>query len=285
MQRPILAAVAALTIASLACSINISPPNVPRIQTGPEETLPLAETLPDGDVADVSLEMGAGKLTLAGGADGLLAGEIRYNVPDWKPSVTSSGGTLTVSQGDRDINRGLPDDDIVNDWNLQLGDLPTRLTVNAGAYEGSLALGGVPLRRLEINDGASRATVSFDAANPETMERLAYKTGASSVTLTGLANANFEEMSFDGGAGEYELDFSGELPRDATARIVAGLSETRILVPAGTHARVEVTGGLHNVDTQGSWSASGDTYETGSSGPLLTITVDLGAGSLKRISQ
>jgi hypothetical protein len=49
-------------------------------------------------------------------------------------------------------------------------------------------------------------------------------------------------------------------------RVVAGLSETRIIVPAGTHARVEVTGGLHDVDTQGSWSASGDTYETGSSG-------------------
>jgi hypothetical protein len=157
--------------------------------------------------------------------------------------------------------------------------------VNAGAYEGSLALGGVPLRRLEINDGASHATVSFDAPNPETMERLAYKTGASSVTLTGLANANFEEMSFDGGAGEFELDFSGELQRDATVRVVAGLSETRIIVPAGTHARVEVTGGLHDVDTQGSWSASGDTYETGSSGSLLTITVDLGAGSLKLISQ
>jgi hypothetical protein len=117
------------------------------------------------------------------------------------------------------------------------------------------------------------------------MDRLVYETGASSVTLTGLANANFADMEFNGGAGDYELDFSGDLQRDATVKVVAGLSSLRITVPAGTNVRIDVGGGLHDVDTQGSWSAGGDTYETSGSGPQLTIEVDMGAGSLTLVSQ
>ncbi len=287
MHRSILAAVAALAIASLACSVNINLPNLPRVQTGPEQTLTLAETAPDdAEVVDVTLEMGAGMLTLDDGASGLLEGEIRYNVAEWEPTVTNTGDTLRISQSDPDDNNvGLPGDDVVNHWDLQLGETPMNLAVRAGAYKGELALGGVPLRGLTINDGASDADVSFDSPNPEVMDKLVYETGASSVTLTGLANANFEEMEFNGGAGDYELDFSGDLQRDTTVRVVAGLSSLRISVPAGTHARVTVDGGLHDVDTQGSWSASGDTYETSGSGSLLTIEVDMGAGSISLVSK
>jgi hypothetical protein len=288
MQRPILAAIAALTAASLACSINLNLPDLPRIQTGPEQTFTIAEAAPDAaEVVDVELNMGMGELTLSGGAAGLIDGEVRYNVDEWEPTLTNTGDTLTLSQGDSDdLQAGLPTEDVINAWDLQLGEgVPLNLSIDAGAYAGNLALGGLPLRRLEINDGASHAEVSFDAPNPEAMERLVYETGASSVTLTGLANANFEEMEFNGGAGEYELDFSGDLQRDATVEVVAGLSSLRISVPAGTNVRVDVGGGLHDVDTQGNWTASGDTYETSGSGPTLTIDVDMGAGSLTLISQ
>src|SRR5262245_7524136 len=151
MPRPLLAVLAALTLASMACAININPPIGPRIQTGPEQTLAISEaTSADTEVVDVNLEMGAGSLTLAGGAEGLMEGEIRYNVPDWEPTVTNTGDTLTVSQGDADkINLGISNNNIVNNWDLQLGDTPMRLTVDAGAYQGNLELGGVPLRRLE----------------------------------------------------------------------------------------------------------------------------------------
>jgi N-terminal domain of toast_rack, DUF2154 len=288
MQRTILAAVAALAAASLACSINLNLPDLPRIQTGPEQTFTVAEAAPAAaDVVDVNLNMGVGELTLAGGASGLLEGEIRYNVAEWEPTLTSSGSTVTLTQGDDDnFESGLPGDNTVNDWNLKLGEtVPMNLNVNAGAYEGNLELGGVPLRRLEIRDGASHTEVNFDAPNPEAMDRLVYETGASSVTLTGLANANFEEMEFKGGAGDYDLDFSGDLQRAASVQVVVGLSSLRISIPAGTNVRVEVGGGLHDVDTQGSWSANNDTYETSGTGPLLTIEVDMGAGSLTLVSQ
>ena len=48
------------------------------------------------------------------------------------------------------------------------------------------------------------------------MESLTYDTGASSVTITGLADANFKKMEFKGGAGSFTLDFSGQLRTDGS---------------------------------------------------------------------
>ena len=283
MKRLILCAVAVLSLAALACSfITI---NIPRLKTGPTETLTVSEPLPDASVVDVTLKMGAGELKVSGGAEGLVEGEIQYNVAAWKPTITNDGDSLTIQQGDTNGQIGIPENDVVNQWDLKLGNAPMNLTINAGAYDGALDLSGVPLRNLEINDGASDAVVTFDSVNPEEMETLVYETGASSVDLTGLANANFAEMTFAGGAGDYTLDFSGELQRDATVQVTAGVSSLRIVIPSGTAAKVTVRGGLNDVDTDGDWTTSGDTYETSGDGPTLTIAVEMGVGSLTLVNK
>jgi hypothetical protein len=88
-------------------------------------------------------------------------------------------------------------------------------------------------------------------------------------------------MIFKGGAGEYTLDFSGELKRDATVSVDAGLSSIKIIVPEGTAARVIVDRGLANVDIDNGWEKSGNDYSTTGEGPRLTINVNLGAGNLE----
>ena len=49
------------------------------------------------------LKMGAGELTLTGGADQLMEGDFSYNVADWKPKVSydvsGEKGELVVRQG------------------------------------------------------------------------------------------------------------------------------------------------------------------------------------------
>ena len=87
------------------------------------------------------------------------------------------------------------------------------LTIAAGAYEGNLELGGLALKSLTVKDGASHVDLSFPEPNQTEMSILRYETGASDVKLTGLANANFSTLTFSGGAGNYTLDFSGELQR------------------------------------------------------------------------
>jgi hypothetical protein len=287
MKAQLLIAASLLAAASLACTINIDLPSfgVPRIDTGPTQTVSISEAAPAGaEVVDLTVNMAAGRLDIAGGATEQVEGEISYNVAEWEPAVSRDGAAITISQR-RIGNGGLPRGQVVNDWALRLGETPMNLTINSGAYEGTLALGGLPVRRLAISDGASNARVSFDSLNLEDMELLSYDTGASSVTLTGLANANFAEMRFNGGAGDFTLDFSGDLQRDATVNTRAGVASLRIVVPAATAARVVVTSSLTNINTQGTWNQTGSTYETGGSGPLLTINVDMGVGSLTLVSQ
>jgi hypothetical protein len=286
MKPPIWIVITVLLSASLACSINL--PDVPRLKTGPTETLTINEAAPaDGTVPTVILNMGAGRLDLSGGSESLLSGEIQYNVAEWKPSVTNAAGLVTVTQGDSGDNVGIPESgaQVVNEWILQLGNAPMKVTVNAGAYDGVLDLSGVPLQSLSINDGASKAEVRFDSLNPEVMESLTYKTGASTVKLTGLANANFETLDFAGGAGDYMLDFSGVLQRDATVKVVSGVSNVRIVVPAGMTANVDVSGAVSNVNTEGTWTVNDKHYEVTGSGPTLTITVEMGVGNLTLVSE
>lgn len=286
MKRSIWIVIIALVIASLACSVNL--PDVPRLKTGPTETLTINEAAPsDGAVPSVILNMGAGRLDLAGGSESLLSGEVQYNVAEWKPTITNAAGIVTVTQGDSGDNVGLPESgaQVVNEWTLQLGNTPMNLTVNAGAYEGVLDLSGVPLQRLTINDGASKAEVRFDSLNPEVMETLSYKTGASTVKLEGLANANFTTLTFDGGAGDYTLDFSGTLQQDASVKITAGVSNVRLVVPAGMTVEVEVEGAISNVNTEGTWTVNDKQYQIAGSGPTLTISVQMGVGNLTLVSE
>ena len=113
------------------------------------------------------------------------------------------------------------------------------------------------------------------------MSSLRYETGASKVTLTGLANANFTNMIFKSGAGDYTLDFTGELQQDASVDIQSGLSNLVIVMPQGTPTNLNVRGGLTNVNFSGVWSSSGNTYTIEGNGPSLTINIDMGAGNLE----
>jgi len=274
-----------LGLATLACGPNFNL-DVPRLRTGPTETITIDEPNPDSDQAtEVELDLGAGNLILSGGADGLVTGTIETNVAEWEPKVERTADRLTIQQGNNNSNFGFPEDDIVNKWDLQLGDAPMELTIDAGAYDGQMELGGLNLERLTIRDGASSVNVNFSEPNQTEMDMFRYSTGASTVTLEGLANANFDDMVFDGGAGTYTLDFSGELQRDATVNIKAGVCTLTIIIPEGTAARINLDGGLTTVKTEGTWSASNDTYETSGAGPKLTINVDLGAATLTLINK
>lgn len=287
-MRRLLIPGAALALAALACGPNLPNIDLPitQVTPGPLQTLTVSEAEPTADaVAQVTLGVGAGNLNLAGGGDGLVSGTIDYNVAEWKPEIKRDGAALTIQQNLAKDKLNIPSSGLINKWDLKLGSGPLELTVDAGAYEGNVDLSGLRLRRLEFNDGASTNTVAFNEANPDEMTLLKYATGASTVTLTGLANANFTEMIFDGGAGTYTLDFSGTLQRDARVTVRAGVCTLTIVVPPGTQTEITKSGAVTSVKTEGTWNTSGDTYKLSGSGPLLTIAVDMGVGTLKLVSK
>jgi hypothetical protein len=112
------------------------------------------------------------------------------------------------------------------------------------------------------------------------MNAFRYETGASNITMEKLANANFQTMIFQSGAGNYDLDFSGLLQRDASVFIETGLSRLVISVPDGIQAEVNFEGPLSKVLTQGNWQQTGDEYYLEGHGPKLQFTVETKAGTV-----
>lgn len=282
--KPILTILAVLALVTMACGITVNIPiPVDEITTGPTQTEEINVPEPDVSVVDLTLVFGAGKLNLEPGATGaLVTGTASYNIEDFKPKVSSSAGEVRIETGDLKIE-GIPNfsKNVENNWELKLGDSPMQLAITAGAYQGDLELGGLALKSLEINDGAADVRLKFSEANQIEMDTLRYITGASNIKVSGLANANFASMIFRSGAGDYTLDFSGSLQRDAVVTIESGISQVVIIVPDGTSAKVIFNGGLTSVSKSGQWSQSGNTYTQPGNGPQLTINVDMGAGNLE----
>ena len=284
-RKPIFLAVTALVLASLACNLNVNLPLRQR-ETGPTVTEEINVPLPAGQTgaADLEIRFGGGELDLSPGAESaLVTGTAAYNVEELKPEVSTEGGRVLISQGDFDNIGSLPNlrDNVENRWDLAIGDAPLNLTIAAGAYRGRMELGSLSLTSLRITDGAAENVLSFSEPNQADMDTFTYETGASNVTLTGLANANFSRLAFRSGAGSYTLDFSGELQRDAAVEVTSGVSSVSIIVPEGTAARLSYEGALLNVDARDSWQASGGDYILSGEGPTITITVEMGAGNLE----
>jgi len=282
LNKKVILAIIALALVSMACGVTINLP-VDQITTGPTQTEEINVPAPQADTVNLTLTFGAGELNLQPGAEAaLVSGTATYNVTAFKPKIKVEKQQVRLETGNLDLH-GFPNintEEIKNKWDLKLGDQTMQLKINAGAYRGDMDLGGLALKSLEVNDGAADARLKFSEPNKIEMEMLRYTTGASSVKLLSLANANFTSMIFRSGAGDYTLDFSGELQRDAVVTVESGFSQLIIIVPESTSAKVLFKGGLTNVDVSGGWKKSGEAYILGSGGPVITLSLDMAAGNL-----
>ena len=283
-KRKIFAFLAGLALTSLACGITLTMPE-DAIEIGDLRTDEIFISAPSGGkTASVKLEFGAGNLILLPGAvNGLVEGTASYNVDGIEPRITASGADVTIEQEPYEFKLGgLPNvREVENTWELFFSSHPMDLEIRAGAFDGQFELGGLAIQELRITSGAAKTTLSFSAPNQTTMGQFRFRTGASTAELTGLSNANFSLMKFEGGAGSYTLDFSGFLNRDATIEIDAALSNVKLIVPENMPATLNLESNLTNVTTEGLWAGGGNTYSLAGQGPTLTFVVKLGAGNLK----
>jgi hypothetical protein len=234
-------------------------------------------------VTDVSLVLGVGRLAVSPGAVGLVSGAVTYNVAAWRPKITRTDDSVTIRQGSTNNPTG-SDGDIVNQWDLELGVAPMRLAIEGGAYTGVLDLSGLSLQRLDIEDGAAQTQVLFSLPNPSQLELLRYRTGASTVSLQGLGNANLAAMEFVGAAGTYSLDFSGRPRSDATVELTVASGTLRIEAPGSIRLEVRIEETMAEVASKGPWTIDGTTYSTpalvsDADGKTITVLLKMAAGS------
>lgn len=139
-----------------------------------------------GDDASVRAEINldAGDLKLAGGAEKLLEADFTYNVARLKPEVKYAAGTLIVRQPDV---KGLPDlrniTDFRNEWDLRLSDeTPMDLRVDVGGGTSDLQLAGLPLTRLDVTLGAGKSTLDLSGDWVRHLD-IAIDTGAANISV------------------------------------------------------------------------------------------------------
>ncbi len=270
--------IAILALATMACGFNIDLPQ--KAQPGPEVVDEINIDYPDAEETNLKLSFGAGDLLLSPGASNLVEGTATYNYPDIKPEIITDGANVEVKMGNIGVNFIPSMDGLKNKWDFKLGNQPMNLVVESGAYDGTFEFGGLSLTNLTIKDGAANVELAFSEPNPAEMSVFSYSTGASDVKMEGLANANFSIFDFSAGAGDYTLDFSGALHRDASIKVESGFSNVMIIVPEGVNAVVTVESGVSNVSAGSGWSQSGDTYKQKGEGPTLTFVIEMGAGNL-----
>ena len=272
-----------LSILLSGCGLNIELPFKTEQKTGPTVTEQVLVPVPNSPPPlDLNLSFGAGKITLIPNpGEDLISGIASYNVADFKPEITVDENGVSIKQGNLKLN-AIPtiNETIKNEWNLAIKNHPIELNIKAGGYSGEFEFGGLAIINLHITDGAATVKLKFSTPNTAAMNSLRYETGASNITMEKLANANFQTMIFQSGAGNYNLDFSGLLQRDANIFIETGLSRLVISVPDGVPAEVNFEGPLSKVIISGDWQQSGDEYYLDGQGPRLSFIIETKAGTV-----
>ena len=211
-----------------------------------------------------------------------------YNDPtDRRPlRIVEEEAGITITEAEPSFERIQAVFGGVPRYELEFGkERPFALTIETGASDFDLDLGGVPLSRLMVRQGAGKFELGFPQPNPEPMELLEISSGAAAIELENLANANFSQLRLSGGAASYELDFGGSLSRDADVSIETGMSGVVVSVPTSTATRVTAETTLGSVDVGDGYTKSEGAFSTEAAlrgnGPVLRIRAGVRLGSLQ----
>ncbi|HEX7117151.1 MAG TPA: hypothetical protein VF212_00075 [Longimicrobiales bacterium] len=223
----------------------------------------------------VAVEYGVGELSIEPAEPGTLyRSSIRYDARTFRPVHEYSPGELRL--GVAGIRDGIKTDLEGSRLDLALGpDVPLDLALKFGAVEAALELGGLRLSRVDISTGASATRLRFSKPNPIRMEQLAIEAGAAEFRAEGLANANVEALSVEGGVGDLTLDFSGAWRGDVRAHIELGLGSLTLRIPRGVGVMVTKETFLMGFDSQGLVKRGDAYYSTDWSTTEHRLTLDI----------
>jgi hypothetical protein len=206
----------------------------------------------------VDLEYGAGTLAIGPGPSGMLyRTNLKYDARSFTPRVNYGDSRLSVGMsGSTNRGRNVRSGEL----DLRLSpDVPMDLELKFGAVEAELELGGIRVRRLDVQTGASKTTLNVSKPNLERCQSAQLTVGAASFEASGLGNLNTAQLTVQGGVGEIMLDFTGAWPADLNAKIDMGLGSLTLRVPHHIGVRIVRGGVLSSFDSEG-LTKRGNTY-------------------------
>jgi hypothetical protein len=212
------------------------------------------------DFLDVKIKYAVGRFELSRGSDRLLYrldskyDEEVFNLRSNYLESEGRGSLRIEIEGHDDIDfKDLKDYDYeAGNLSLELtGATPLALDLEMGAVEADLDLGGLRLRQISLQTGASDTHVRFSEPNRDEAEFCTFKAGAAQLRVDDLGNSGCRRIQVSGGVGTLTLDFSGEWDYDSSADINVGLGTVEIQVPAELGVRIEKSTFLMSFDAPG----------------------------------
>jgi hypothetical protein len=188
--------------------------------------------------------MGAGELTVGGGANDLMEANFTYNVERWQPEVSyevnGNQGNLTVRQPEaREIGR-LPGE-YRYEWEINFReDVALDMRVALGAGQSTLDLGELSLTAFDLDAGAGECTLDLTGDWERDLEadisagvgrldiQLPENAGARVTVSGGLGQVNAAGLQRDGDA--YVNDAYGTSDVTLTIDIEGGVGEVDLSV-------------------------------------------------------
>lgn len=232
-------AVLALCLAVMGCSVTRF------ASVGDVKTESRSVDLGAADTAGVRIEMDAGELQVAGGADQLMEASFRYNVAEWQPrvnySVTGSQGNLVVDQ-QGDANKLPAGREVINDWNIRLNDaVPLDVEIRTGAGKSTLDLSSLELSALHVQTEAGTTsldlsgnwdhdlTVAIEGGVGEVSVKLPAEMGVRANMDTALVSVTANGLIKD--ENGYVNQAFGTAPHTLTLNVQAGVGSVVLVTP------------------------------------------------------
>ena len=210
-------------------------------------TVDVSRQLRDTAPQRIRVQYEAGKLDVRGTSDSLLyAMHLRYDEARAIPVHRYDAEQRSTVLGVESIGRGLrtssgDDRDATGELKLQVpARVPLELDLELGGTQSVLELGGLSLRSLHIECGATDASLSFSTPNHVRMRDIEIDVGAADFTAANLGNANAEQIRLRGGVGVVDLDFGGAWTQDMTVTARLAVGKLLLRIPSDAGVRLEV---------------------------------------------
>jgi hypothetical protein len=112
------------------------------------------------------------------------------------------------------------------------------------AGEVTMDMGGLRLKEFSLINWAGEVEVRFSEPNRVPMDYFDVNAKVGQLDIVRLGNARFRSADINGGIGEMDVDFTGELEPDCRAKVDLDIGEASIILPREYGVRMSIGGGL-----------------------------------------
>jgi len=255
------------SLALCALGVSLCVPSAVRAQSSPLwRTVDISRQLHDSLPQRIRVQYGAGRVDVRGSDNAVLYDmHLRYDerrgAPVHRYDTASRSAVLGLET--RDGAQRFSDRDDSGELRVALPtSVPLDLDLQLGGTESRLDLGGIMLRSLRLECGATDANVIFSLPNRARMSDLTIDVGAADLLVLHLANANADQIRVQGGVGVADLDFTGTWSHDLTVDAKVAVGKLILRVPPDVGVRLDLHRIIAGFEHDGMVKRDGAWYST-----------------------